>query len=244
MPIDRVLRLKFAQRASSLLLITYACIVASTTMVWAGPPAAGGKNDLKGDAPELNALLEKVEQRYAGPGFSARFDQQSTIAAMEITDTAAGNLFVKRPGKMRWEYTQPEPQIIISDGDDLWIYRKEDNQVMIGKAPSFFADGKGAGFLSDLKTLRKEFNLKLQPPDAQGNPIIKLIPKNQSADLSHIQMTISKDKATIDQIVTLNGYGDETQIQIKQYRFNQDLADDIFLFKIPDGAEVLQMDSP
>ncbi len=193
---------------------------------------------------QLDELLGKIEKRYAGPGFSAEFDQQSTISAMEITDSASGKLLVKRPGKMRWEYILPEAQIIISDGTDLWIYQPEENQVMIGKAPSFFADGKGATFLSDLKTIRKEFDVTLEPTDSKGNPVIKLIPKKKSKEFNEIYLTISKNADTIDGILTKNGFGDETRIQMKSYRFNQDLSDDMFVFEIPDGADVLQMDQP
>jgi outer membrane lipoprotein carrier protein len=221
------------------LLFTCAC-VALTAVAWGQEKDKKASIDEK--EPILDNLLNKIEKRYAGPGFSAEFKQQSTIAAMEITDNASGKLFVKRPGKMRWEYVQPESQIIISDGDDLWIYRKEDNQVMLGKAPSFFANGKGAGFLSDLKTLRTEFTITLEGKDDKENQIIKLVPKKESVELTRIHMTVSSQTDTIDQIVTLNGYGDETQIDISQYHFNQELPDDMFLFEIPDGAEVLQMD--
>ncbi len=206
--------------------------------------AQSDKEALKKTSADLDALLEKVEKRYAGPGFSAEFDQQSTISAMEITDSASGKLFVKRPGRMRWEYILPEAQIIISDGTDLWIYQPEENQVMIGKAPSFFAEGKGAAFLSDLKSIRKEFDVSLAPEDAKGNPVIKLIPKKKSKDFNEIFLTISKSAATIDRILTKNGFGDETRIQINTYRFNQDLSEDMFVFEIPNGADVLQMDQP
>lgn len=224
-----------------LLIVTFLWLI-PTSMLWGQESVAVEKTHSKKTAQALDKLLEKIEKRYAGPGFSAEFEQQSTITAMEITDSASGKLFVKRPGRMRWEYVLPEAQIIISDSNDLWIYRPEDNQVMIGKAPSFFANGKGAGFLSDLKTLRSEFTVTLEKPDTKGNPVLKLIPPKKSADLTEIHLTISKNADTIDQIVTLNSYGDETRIQIRKYRFKQDLADDLFLFEIPNGADVLQMD--
>ena len=109
----------------------------------------------------LNALLDRVEARYEAPGFEALFFQVSTITAMDITDTATGRIFVKRPGMMRWEYQKPEPQTIVTNGSTLWIYRPEDQQVMIGKAPEFFRNGKGAGFLSDIRLLRNKFYITL-----------------------------------------------------------------------------------
>jgi outer membrane lipoprotein carrier protein len=189
----------------------------------------------------LDVVLDKVEKRYAGPGFRAEFDQQSTITAMEVTDSASGQLFIKRPGKMRWEYVLPESQIIISDGNDLWIYRPQDNQVMVGKAPSFFADGKGAAFLSDLKTIRREFTVIMEKSDDAGFYVLKLTPQKKSQDLTEIFLSISHANHTIDRIVTRNAYGDETIIKIENYLFNQKLEDNLFVFKVPDGADVLQL---
>lgn len=227
-------------------LILFICIILfwsdSVLKVWGQGGAEPKNKEKKENTLSLDEILEKVEDRYTGPGFSAEFEQQSTITAMEITDSASGKLFVKRPGKMRWEYVLPEAQIIISDSNDLWIYRPEDNQVLIGKTPSFFADGKGATFLSDVKNVRKEFIVTPESSDRKGNPVIKLVPKKKSTELIEIHLTISNRTGTIDQIVTKNEYGDETRIQISKYRFNQDLAEDLFVLKIPNGADVLQLD--
>ncbi len=99
----------------------------------------------------LNEIMDGIENRYAATGFLANFSQESTIKAMDITDTASGNLFVKAPGMMRWEYEKPNRQLIITDGKRLWVYRQDDNQVMVGTSPYFFGNGKGGGFLSDMK---------------------------------------------------------------------------------------------
>jgi len=227
-------------------LTLFSCIALfwfdSALKVWGEERTKSEDKNAKENAFILNEILKKIEERYIGPGFRAEFEQQSTITAMEITDSASGKLFVKRPGKMRWEYVLPEAQIITSDSNDLWIYRPEDNQVLIGKAPSFFADGKGATFLSDVKNVRKEFIVTLEGSDKKGNSVIKLVPKKKSTQLTEIRLTISSHTDTIDQIVTKNEYSDETRIQISKYQFNQDLAEDLFVLKIPNGADVLQLD--
>ena len=52
----------------------------------------------------LDEILERVEKRYGAQGFSAQFLQVSNLKAMQISETASGKLFVKKPGKMRWEW--------------------------------------------------------------------------------------------------------------------------------------------
>ncbi len=190
----------------------------------------------------LDDIIERVENRYNVSSFSARFAQASTLKAMEITDTASGLIFVKRPGMMRWVYENPERQIIITDGNILWIYRPEENQVMVGKAPAFFGNGKGAGFLSDIKLIRKKFSIFLEKKESDDYHVLKLLPKEQSIDLSVIYLSISKKTFDIVQIVTHNSYGDETRIELSNIQFKQHLDDSIFSFKIPEGVDILQID--
>ena len=85
----------------------------------------------------VDEILTKVEKRYKGPGFSATFDQASTLKAIGITDYANGRAWFKHPAKMRWEYQAPERQEIITDGLTLWIHRPDENQVCwAGRPPT------------------------------------------------------------------------------------------------------------
>ncbi len=190
----------------------------------------------------LDEVIDRVERRYAATGFEARFFQVSTIAAMDITDTASGRIFVKRPGMMRWEYQKPEPQTIITDGNTLWIYRPEDQQVMIGKAPDFFRNGKGAGFLADIRLLRNKFYITLSNELQNDSYRLKLLPIEQTLDISLIHLLISTKTFDIVRIVTYNAYDDKTRFELSNIQFHQNLDDALFTFKIPEGAEVLHLD--
>ena len=199
----------------------------------ASPPAQA--------SPGLDDVLGRVEQRYEVPAFSARFFQTSTLKAMDIVDTARGKIYIKRPGRMRWEYETPERQIIVSDGVQLWIFRPDDHQVMIGKAPAFFGDGKGASFLSDVRKMRENFTITLVDRPDTDNHVLKLVPNRQTNDLSEIVLSVSWADFHIDEITTVNAYGDETRIVLSDTDFEGQLADDLFEFVIPQGVEVLQM---
>jgi len=200
----------------------------------------------KSKSQESNILLDKimdsVEKKYAVAGFSACFIQESTLKAMDITDSASGKVTVKRPGKMRWEYEEPDRQIILTDGKDLWIYRPEDNQVMIGKFPSFFGDGKGASFLSDIRLIRQKFNITLEGTDRDDYYILKLLPVNKTYDLSYINLSISKKTFYVEEVITYNLYGDETRIKLVDIKLLENPEDSIFIFNIPYGTEVLELD--
>lgn len=214
-------------------------LIGSATAVGVEPQGAPPAHSV---ATSVESILDRVIARYEGPGFVVRFVQTSTLKAMNITDSAAGQIFIKRPGMMRWEYDAPSAQTIVSDGTDLWIYRPEDNQVMHGAAPAFFSGGKGAGFLSDMNRIRQDFDATLESPESPGVYVVKLTPKKTTYDVSAIRLMVSTLTAEVTTLITRNAYGDETRFELIDYRFDQVLAPSLFQFTIPEGAEVLTLD--
>jgi len=190
----------------------------------------------------LEQILERMEKHYTGNNFKAEFIQESTVRAMEITDFASGKIFVRYPGKMRWEYEKPEKQVIITDGFKLWIYRPADNQLMTGSAPDFFSDGKGASFLSDITFVRKKFNISLVESKDDFFYELKLKPLEKTLDVTDIRLSVTKKTFTIIRVVTYNSYGDENRIELLNHRFNVNLEDSLFSFDPPPGTDVLQLD--
>lgn len=190
----------------------------------------------------VDEILERVEKIYTASKFSASFIQASTIKAMEITDLASGKLYVQYPGKMRWEYLEPEPQIIVSDGVQLWMYRPEDNQVMLGQASTFFSEGKGAGFLSDIRLLRKDFDITLEDIRFGDYYNLKLVPLEKNWDIAFVHLLVSRTTFHIAQVFTYNAYDDVTRIELVDPQFNELFDDAFFTFEIPKGADILQLD--
>lgn len=224
------------------LIRTTLLIGAVATLLAAALPAAGQSASAGSGNLSLEEILQGVEKRYAGTGFSARFHQRSILKAMDLADAASGTILVKRPGKMRWAYEEPEKQLIITNGIDLWIYKPEDNQVTVGKAPSFFADGKGASFLSDMKQVREKFDIALETGAPEGHYMLKLTPHGSGIDIAVIYLTLSAQTFDIARIVTYNAYGDENLIDLKEIEYLDRIDDAQFQFEIPKGTDILQMD--
>jgi len=199
--------------------------------------AAAAESDLK-----LEQILDRMEAQYTDKSFKAEFAQESTIKAMDITDFATGRMYVRYPGMMRWEYDKPEKQVIITDAKKLWIYRPADNQVMVGNAPAFFSDGKGASFLSDIKLVRQKFKISLEQSKDDFFYELKLQPIEKTLDVTDIRLSVTKNTFTVIRIVTYNSYGDENRIELLNHQFNVKLDDKLFSFDIPPGTDVLQID--
>ena len=190
----------------------------------------------------VDQILDEVEKVYTAAGFSADFIQVSTIKAMEITDSAAGKLSVKYPGKMRWVYQTPEEQIIVSDGEHLWIYRPQDNQVLRGQAATFFGDGKGAGFLSDIRKIRDDFSITLEDIRFGESYSLVMVPRQKTWDLVRINLLVSKQDYHITQVYTYNAYEDVTRIEFSNLVFNGAMEPSLFEFKIPDNVDILELE--
>jgi outer membrane lipoprotein carrier protein len=193
----------------------------------------------------VDQILEHIENKYNHSKFRADFIQNSFLKAMDITDSASGKVYIKYPGKMRWEYEKPNRQIYITDGENLWVYRPEDNQVQIGKAPEFFKGGKGASFLSDIRLIRQKFDISLEQGPPEESDLfhhLKLIPREKTLDITEVHLTVSKKTYNVLQVMTLDYYGNENRIDLINFAFDVDMDDSLFSFTIPPGVDVIRID--
>ena len=113
---------------------------------------------------------------------------------------------------------------------------------MVGTSPYFFGNGKGGGFLSDMKIIREKFNISLDDKTSDKYYVLRLIPKGKVFDISLIYLSISINIFDIVQITTYNSYNDETKIYLKNTDFKKHIDDSMFHFEIPEGADILQLD--
>ncbi|MCP4114446.1 MAG: outer membrane lipoprotein carrier protein LolA [Desulfobacteraceae bacterium] len=199
-------------------------------------PAAFAQDN---SASDLEALLTGIENRYSGKDFTATFFQRSRLAAIDITETAQGKAFFSHPGKMRWEYLEPEKHKIITNGETLWIFRPEDNQVVQGEARTFFKAGAGGAFLSDIRLVRESYTITLERND-KGVAELILVPKQENPEISTIKIRLFQDTFKIDRVETTNIYGDTTTLEFMDIDFRK-LDPSLFDFVVPKGTDLLFM---
>jgi outer membrane lipoprotein carrier protein len=231
------------QKAAKLVFYSFVLIGILVLAPLGSPPELNAASDNSNLS--VNQILDRVENKYTNSEFSADFIQKSFLKAMDIIDQASGKVYIKYPGKMRWEYEKPERQIFITDGEKLWVYRPDDNQVQVGKAPTFFQGGKGASFLSDISLIREKFDISLKKGKQDENDpfyYLKLIPREKTLDITEILLMVSKQSFNVVQIISIDLYGDENRIDLLNFKFGVNLDDSLFSFSIPKGADVVQLD--
>ncbi len=190
---------------------------------------------------DLDQLLDGLEKRYSKNEFMADFSQVSKLKVLEIDETASGKAMFSHPGKMKWEYLQPQQHQIITNGKSLWIYRPDQNQVLLGNAQNFFKQGSGGAFLSDIAIVRKKYNISIKE-SSKETFTLSLIPQTKTPEIQSILMIVSKENYNIQKIITSNIYEDTIEITFHKIEF-KDIDDSVFNFNIPENTNVIQMEN-
>jgi outer membrane lipoprotein carrier protein len=203
------------------------------------PGTCGASDDLS-----IPEILGRVQQRYAVTDFEADFVQESHLKAMALVDTAQGHVCFKPPAMMRWHYKIPEQYLIITDGESVWIYRPEENQVMVGRAADYFADVQWTRFFSQPDRLLDDFVVQLAPTEfmEEDRYVLELLPKKKLSNVANVLLFISESTFDIVGLVTFNVFGEETSIRFEAFKFNQGLDASLFMLNVPKDADVLQLE--
>src|SRR2546429_905883 len=132
-------------------------------------------------AETLEDVVRDLEAAYSRvTDLRAEFTQTAFNKSLNQTIPAQGTVYLKKGGRLRWEYTEPTPQEIVSDGRKLWVYTPALNQVNVGDAPEALA-GPAGSFLAGLGRLRAQFDVRFlnlaQPKDDGGDWVLDLTPK-------------------------------------------------------------------
>lgn len=239
------------------------------TAVWqpaygAGLGASNKPTDKSADKSiALSEVVSGIKKRYASKDFEADFVQESYMGSVGVADKAQGHLYVKSPAMMRWDYQSPEKYQVITSGKKLWIYREEDQQVMVGSTESYFVDGNRPDMLSNPSDLLDQFTAgwatqkpqmtdfksdskldsksKAQIPE-EDNYILRLVPKKPQPEIKELILSVSKKNFEIVEAASHSPQGDKNVVRFKNIKYDSSISSALFDFKIPKGTEVLSLD--
>lgn len=196
-------------------------------------------------AAQLDSVIREVEAAYRGlTDLKAQFTQESYNKSLAQTIPAEGTVYLKRGGKLRWEYTTPSRQEIVSDGTTLWVYTKELNQVNTGPAPEALA-GPAGSFLAGLGQLREHFEVRFlnpaQPRDAAGHWVLDLTPKQPLPTLRRLILTLEPRTHLPRTAVVHDQFDNTVTMRFTNVAINTGLTDQLFTFVPPKGAATVPL---
>jgi outer membrane lipoprotein carrier protein len=198
-------------------------------------------------AQELDQVVAGLEATYGKINdLRAEFTQVAHNRSLGQDIKAQGVVYFKKGGKMRWEYTSPSPQQIVSDGTSLWVYTPELNQVNKGNAPKALA-GPAGSFLAGLGRVRNEFSVRFMNPaaklDAAGRPVLDLTPKNPTPLLTRLVLSVDPKDYLVRQAVLYDQFENTVTMNFTKIVTNAGVADSLFIFTPPAGAVVVPLEN-
>jgi outer membrane lipoprotein carrier protein len=153
----------------------------------------------------------------------------------EVDGTVQIQRKTEGPGKFRWDYNKPYVQEIVGDGEKVWLFDPELNQVTvrtIGKA----LGSSPAALLAGSKELEKEFILKDESRQ-DGMEWVQVTPKNKESGFETIFLGFKAD--SLQKMELLDSFGHKTVIEFSKIERNPKLAAQVFQFIVPTGADVV-----
>jgi len=197
-------------------------------------------------AQELDTVVDGLEATYGRMNdLRAEFTQVARNKSLGEDVKAEGTVYLKKGGKMRWEYKSPSPQQIVSDGTYLWVYTPELNQVNKGDAPKALA-GPAGSFLQGLGKVREEFTVRFLNPanktDGTGRPVLDLTPKKPTPLLMRLVLTLDPKDYVVRQAVLYDQLQNTVTMSFNRVAVNPGLSDTLFVFTPPKGAAVVPLD--
>jgi len=194
---------------------------------------------LAGDS-ATQQLLKRIEGRYnRATTLEVRFAETYTgMGRGPRTET--GTLYLRKPGRMRWEYTQPAGKLFVSDGKDVYLYLASETPPHVQKMKLKDTEDMRAplAFLLGKLNFEKEFRNIQTRPEGDGT-LVTAEAKSDSLPYSQVEFLVSP----AFEIRKLHVVGQDQSILdfvFEGEKLNPPLANTLFQFKPPAGAEVVE----
>ncbi len=186
-------------------------------------------------APQARAVAHKVQGYYERTrDLEAKFAQSYTYSAFGRKQASSGTLYVKKPGKMRWDYQEPAKKTIAVSGSRLVQWEPEANQAYVDERFDASAMSAAVTFLLGKGDLEKEFDLSL----GEGGALV-LTPKKPDPRVQSVTLTAGPDgEVTATKVV--DGSGNVNEITFSDIRRNTGLGDSLFELKLPKDVHRVQ----
>jgi outer membrane lipoprotein carrier protein len=193
-------------------------------------------------APDVKSLAAAVDEHYNHlRSLEAEFTEVYRGSGMERTES--GTLWLKKPGKMRWEYRSPKDKLFVSNGKDAWFYVPEDRQARRTEAKKLEDIRSPLAFLLGKTKLEKELQGLSLAPDVQPlqpeNFVLRGVPRALADRVSEILLEITPLHRIV-RIVIEEVDGAATEYRFGEMKEDVAIADGRFQFKPPEGTETVE----
>jgi outer membrane lipoprotein carrier protein len=193
-------------------------------------------------AADVKAVAAAVDEHYNHlRTLEAQFTELYRGSGMERTES--GTLWLKKPGKMRWEYRSPKEKLFVSDGKNAWFYVPQDGQARKSAAKKLDDVRSPLAFLLGKTRLEKELRgLSLASdiePMQPGDTVLRGVPKGLEEQISEIVLEVTPENRIV-RLVMQEVDGASTEYRFSDQKENVAVGDAKFGFKPPAGTEIVE----
>jgi outer membrane lipoprotein carrier protein len=166
---------------------------------------------------------------------TAKVVQKNFLKSVGKTQTFSGTLSIKRPGKLRLEYTNG--QLIVIDGRNVWFYSKKSTQAIRRTFKDFEQANIPVAFLLGAGAIRQDFDVAL--PEAGKPFLLDLTPKRSGAAMKKLRLE-TDGSGSIGRMIIFDKSGNTSDVVFSEVKEGVGLDDGLFAFKVPKGTEVIE----
>lgn len=183
-------------------------------------------------AERLTRLLEPLET------YVADFEQLILDGSGERLQEARGQMWLSRPGKFRWEVDAPYQQIVVSDGNEVYLYDPDLEQVTVQPLDTRVTHTPALLLSGSATELTASYDVTYQ--EDGGEETYTLVPSDADTLFEELKMTFDGERLGMLQMT--DSTGQRTAIRFDNVEYNPAIEDSRFDFDIPDGADVIRED--
>jgi outer membrane lipoprotein carrier protein len=194
-------------------------------------------SDVMPPAADIAAALQR---RYDNvKDFSASFTHTYEGGVLRRKAAEKGTVSIKKPGKMRWDYTSPEKKLFISDGKTMFMYFPGDRQVMKNPVPEQDQATSAVLFLMGKGDVSRDFTVRFEQAPDDTVYVLRLEPRTRQAEYDWLQIAADRKTLQIRALTWGDAQGGKSTFAFSNFKENIGLANKMFQFTIPRGTEVI-----
>jgi len=191
---------------------------------------------------DLHRLAESVDKHYNSlNSLETQFSEQYQGGGMSRVES--GTMWIKKPGKMLWQYSTPRPKVFVTDGKTAWFYVPGEKQARRAAVKKLDDLRSPLRYLLGRSKLEKEFNALSLAPDQRpindGGIVLRGIPRGMEDRVSMVLLEVTPENR-LSRIYIEELDGSQTDFRFKEQKENVPVADSRFSFKPPAGVEVME----
>ena len=179
------------------------------------------------------ARLEDYVSRVSS--LSAGFHQQLLDEQKNLIQESRGTLKIMRPGRFRWDYEDPYVQVVVSDGEKLWLYDEDLAQASVRSLAGSLADTP-AMLLSGEGDIAGSYNVE-RVYSQDDETWLVLTPKKQDTDFNGVSLGFSGEQLRYMELT--DNLDQITRIEFLDIRANLPFDASVFAFEVPEGVDVI-----